>query len=43
MPYLSNYDVTADGRRFLLKVPVHDVTSSPIHVLSNWLSVSRDR
>jgi Tol biopolymer transport system component len=42
-PYLSNYDVTADGRRFLLKVPVHDVTSSPIHVLSNWLSVSGDR
>jgi Tol biopolymer transport system component len=36
-PYLSNYDVTADGRRFLLKVPVDDVTSQPIHVVINWL------
>jgi hypothetical protein len=36
-PYISSYDVTTDGQRFLTKVPVHDVTSSPIHVLSNWL------
>jgi Tol biopolymer transport system component len=40
-PYLSNYDVTVDGNRFLLKVPVHDVTSTPIHVVTNWLSARR--
>jgi serine/threonine protein kinase len=42
-PYLSNYDVTGDGRRFLLRVPIQDVTSSPIHVLSNWLTVTERR
>ena len=42
-PYLSNYDVTSDGRRFLLKVPVHDVTSAPVHVVSNWLSAAGQR
>lgn len=42
-PYLSNYDVTADGRRFLLKVPVQDVTAAPIHVLSNWMAASRHK
>jgi hypothetical protein len=40
-PYLSNYDVTADGQRFLLKVPVQDVTSTPIHVITNWLAMRR--
>src|SRR5438105_3489485 len=35
-PYMSNYNVTADGQRFLLKVPVRDVSSTPIHVLTNW-------
>jgi len=35
-PYLSNYDVTSDGRRFLLKIPVKDVTSSPIHLITDW-------
>jgi len=35
-PYLSNYDVTADGRRFLLKLPVKDVTSSPLHFVTGW-------
>jgi serine/threonine protein kinase len=40
-PYLSNYNVTSDGQRFLLKVPAHDVTSTPIHVLSNWLHAKR--
>ncbi|HEV3484518.1 MAG TPA: hypothetical protein VG106_03860, partial [Vicinamibacterales bacterium] len=37
-PYLSNYDVTRDGQRFLMKVPVHDVTTTPIHVVTNWLA-----
>ncbi len=40
-PYLSNYDVTMDGQRFLLKVPVHDVTSTPIHVLTNWFAAAK--
>ena len=35
-PYLSNYDVTSDGQRFLVRVPVHDVASAPIHVVTNW-------
>ena len=40
-PYLSNYDVTTDGQRFLVKVPIRDVTSTPIHLISNWLAASR--
>jgi hypothetical protein len=39
-PYLSNYDVTADGQKFLFKLPIHDVTSSPIHIVTNWLRKS---
>jgi len=42
-PYLSNYDVTADGQRFLVKVPVRDVTSTPIHIVTNWLAASKPR
>jgi hypothetical protein len=38
---LSHYNVTPDGQRFLLKVPVRDVTSAPIHLLTNWLSAKR--
>jgi Tol biopolymer transport system component len=41
MPYLSNYDVTADGQRFLFKLPVHDLTSAPVHVITNWQAESR--
>jgi dipeptidyl aminopeptidase/acylaminoacyl peptidase len=40
-PYMSNYNVAPDAQRFLLKVPVRDVTSTPIHVLTNWLSAKR--
>jgi len=40
-PYPSNYDVTTDGQRFLVKIPVHDVASTPIHLLSNWLGAKR--
>ena len=35
-PYMSNYNVTPDGQRFLLKVPVRDVSSTPIHILTDW-------
>ena len=40
-PYLSNYDVSGDGQRFLVKVSVHDVTSTPIHVLTNWATAAK--
>jgi serine/threonine protein kinase len=40
MPYLSSYDVTADGQRFLFKLPVRDLTSAPLHLLTNWPSYS---
>jgi Tol biopolymer transport system component len=35
-PYMSNYNVTPDGQRFLFKVPVRGVSSTPIHVLTSW-------
>jgi Tol biopolymer transport system component/predicted Ser/Thr protein kinase len=35
-PYMSNYNVSPDADRFLVKVPVHDVASMPIHLLTNW-------
>jgi eukaryotic-like serine/threonine-protein kinase len=37
-PYLSNYDVREDGLRFLVKVPIHDVTSAPINIVTNWIT-----
>jgi hypothetical protein len=42
-PYMSNYDVTSDGRRFLVKQPVHDVTSAPLVAVSNWTASLRER
>jgi serine/threonine protein kinase len=41
LPYLSNYDVTNDGQRFLIRVPVHDLSSAPIHVVTDWRSMGR--
>jgi Tol biopolymer transport system component len=41
-PYMSNYNVTPDGERFLFKVPVRDVTSTPIHVLTKWRAGEHD-
>jgi len=35
-PFMSNYNVSPDADRFLVKVPVHDVASTPIHILTNW-------
>jgi Tol biopolymer transport system component len=40
-PYMSNYNVAPDAAHFLVKVPVHDVASTPIHVLTNWPSMKR--
>ena len=36
-PFLSNYDVTNDGQRFLFKVPVHDMASAPVHVMTGGI------
>ena len=36
-PYLSQYSVSGDGKRFLLKVPLEDLGSKPITVTQNWL------
>jgi len=33
----NNYDVTADGQRFLINTGI-DATNSPINVVLNWLS-----
>jgi hypothetical protein len=33
---LRNYDVTADGQRFLLNEPVADADNVPITVIVNW-------
>ena len=41
LPYLSNYDVTRDGQRFLIRVPVHDLSSAPIHVVTDWRALAR--
>jgi len=38
---MSNYNVSPDAGQFLVKVPVHDVASTPIHVLTNWPSMKR--
>jgi eukaryotic-like serine/threonine-protein kinase len=36
MPYLSSYDVSPDGSRFLVRVPISDVRSNPLTVRMNW-------
>lgn len=35
-PYLSNFVVTRDGRRFLLNVPVQAIDATPITVTLDW-------
>lgn len=35
----SPYDVTADGQRFLMSVPLGNVDSAPITVVLNWTAV----
>jgi eukaryotic-like serine/threonine-protein kinase len=37
-PYLSNFAVTKDGRRFLINVPTEPPGSAPITVTLDWLS-----
>ena len=43
MPYLSSYDVTLDGQRFLFKLPVRDLTSAPLHLLTDWTVTTSGR
>jgi eukaryotic-like serine/threonine-protein kinase len=35
-PFLSNYVVSSDGQRFLIKVPIEPMGYSPITVTLNW-------
>ena len=36
LPALSTFDVTADGQRFIMPVPVEDDANPPIIVVTNW-------
>jgi hypothetical protein len=38
--YRQQYDVTADGQRFLVNVGA-DATTSTMNVVSNWLAAAR--
>jgi eukaryotic-like serine/threonine-protein kinase len=35
-PYLSTYDVSPDGTRFLVRDPKEDVRTTPLAILLNW-------
>jgi len=37
------YDVSADGQRFLMNIPVGGVTLAPITVIVNWQSALERR
>ena len=36
LPQLSQYDVTADGRRFIMPTPSEEDANAPIIVVTNW-------
>jgi Tol biopolymer transport system component len=38
-PYTDHYAVSADGQRFLVKVPVEGAALEKIHVVTNWTSL----
>jgi len=40
-PYLSTYDVSPDGTRFLVRDPKEDVGTTPLAVLLNWTTPSQ--
>jgi hypothetical protein len=43
-PYRMNYDVTADGSRFLITTPVEGTrTEASINVVLNWLEDVRKK
>jgi hypothetical protein len=35
----NDYAVSADGQRFLVKVPVEEGAGARIHVVTNWTSL----
>jgi len=41
--YGRNYDVTADGQRFVVVEPVGDAPAPKIRVVLNWFEEFRDR
>jgi hypothetical protein len=38
-PTATDYAVSADGQRFLVKVPVDEDAEARIHVITNWTSL----
>jgi Tol biopolymer transport system component/tRNA A-37 threonylcarbamoyl transferase component Bud32 len=42
-PLLDEYAVTADGERFLVKMPVQEDQDAEINVILNWTSLARRR
>jgi hypothetical protein len=36
---IANYDVTADGQRFLIATPTRTREEAPITVITNWQSL----
>ena len=38
-PWVDQYAVSADGQRFLVKVPVEQESPERIHVVTNWTSL----
>ena len=35
-PYLSAYNIDADGRRFLVRHPTEELQTLPLHVIVHW-------
>ena len=38
-PEIQNYDVTPDGSRFLVTMPLQKVRESPLRVILNWTAI----
>ena len=36
LPNIMRFDVTADGRRFVIPIPVEDQADLPITIVTNW-------
>ena len=42
-PYAQPYDVSADGKRFVIAEPVDDAPPPTIRVVQNWVEAFRDQ
>ena len=40
-PYWANYDVTADGQRFLVSTISDEISSEPISIVTNWTNAKK--